>query len=403
MAQSDLLVFTENYYRGGSIRFMVDLINAAPNKFRKIKILTNKNALNDNDLSRLKRVINFDNIFFITSARYHKNISNAYPFLLIIFKSIIYFFDFFFLILNIFIFIYYLRKNKPRLVLACNGGYPASRACLALVLAAKFTKINVILSIVSLPTRRKPLIYFYEKFVDYLIWKAASKIIVNAKFISSMLSVTRGMPLNKAIVIKNYLENIDTKDTLDSDRLLTSKKKGISIGFVGRMDNQKGIEFLFEAFLILIKKHPNLTLVLAGSGNADKYILDKIESFSLQDRIILLGHFTGNINVLLSSFDIFVFPSLWEGLPYSILEAMRCGLPIVSTNVGGIPEVIKNRREGLLVNPGSTEDLVFALEELINDSTLRSRLGKNARSKFINYSTESIFHRAVNLALGAFS
>lgn len=97
-----------------------------------------------------------------------------------------------------------------------------------------------------------------------------------------------------------------------------------------------------------------------------------------------MGYYEGDTHYLLSSLDIYVLPTLHEGFPYSILEAMRANCAIISTNVGGIPEAIRNRVEGLLVPLSSVEVLELAIEELINDADLRNMLGKNARNRFLD-------------------
>jgi len=104
----------------------------------------------------------------------------------------------------------------------------------------------------------------------------------------------------------------------------------------------------------------------------------------LQGRVELLGHYGGDVDALLSRFNLYVFPSLWEGFPYSIVEAMRAGVPIVATRVGGIPEAIMDGKEGLLVEPGSRDAIVDALQRLLDDPDLRRSLGRHARLKYEN-------------------
>jgi glycosyltransferase involved in cell wall biosynthesis len=381
MERIDLLAFTENYSQGGGVRFMIDLINASPKQFLKFHILSNKGGISHQDYCRLNRSANLENILLLTAAYFNNNSKKYSRTLFVFLHFVIYFFDFLILITNIFLYLNYLRKKKPRLLLVCNGGYPGSRACIAMVIAAKLLKIDVILSIVSTPAKRKFFVSFYEKIIDKLVWTSVSKVIVNANFISSKLSSLRGMPRNKATVAHNFLDDFEPPDSFNYKAI---RKKNFHIGFIGRLDKNKGVTLLLDAFILLLKKYPNLTLTLVGSGNLEKCITEKVKFLSLQKKIILPGHFKGDITQLLFSFDIFVFPSLWEGFPYSILEAMRSRLPIVSTNVGGIPEAITNMREGLLVNPDSSEELAYAIEELINNSNLRFKLAKNAQIKFRN-------------------
>jgi glycosyltransferase involved in cell wall biosynthesis len=131
-----------------------------------------------------------------------------------------------------------------------------------------------------------------------------------------------------------------------------------------------------------VPKYPFLKLVIIGSGNALNELSAKVDSMGLADKVLLPGHYSGDVSLLLSDFDIYVFPSLMEGFPYSILEAMRSGCAIATTNVGGIPEAITDGVDGILVEPASTEDLVLGLAKLINDRELRYKVSNNARKKF---------------------
>jgi glycosyltransferase involved in cell wall biosynthesis len=113
----------------------------------------------------------------------------------------------------------------------------------------------------------------------------------------------------------------------------------------------------------------------------------RVGELGLQGQVRLTGNYNGDINELLLSFDIYAFPSLWEGFPYSVIEAMRAGCPIIATNVGGIPEAIRNRVEGLLIPPSSVEALESAIEELMNNADLRNMLGENAKNRFLDMFT----------------
>ena len=118
------------------------------------------------------------------------------------------------------------------------------------------------------------------------------------------------------------------------------------------MDVAKGALLLFDAFAHLAKRHPGLRLVLAGHGDASAELARRTEALGLQNQVQLLGHYDGGIDLLLTTFDLYVFPSLLEGFPYSIIESMRAGRTIIATNVGGIPEAIMDGKDGLLIEPG---------------------------------------------------
>jgi glycosyltransferase involved in cell wall biosynthesis len=96
----------------------------------------------------------------------------------------------------------------------------------------------------------------------------------------------------------------------------------------------------------------------------------------------LLGAYQGDVDALLASFDAYVFPSYWEGFPYSILEALRAGCAIVATRVGGIPEAISNGHDGILIEPRSATAIVDAIEYLLANPDARQTLSANARERY---------------------
>ena len=137
----------------------------------------------------------------------------------------------------------------------------------------------------------------------------------------------------------------------------------------------EGVRRLIESFVEVAKRHPQSVLVIVGDGP----LKTELESFGhplLGDRVIFTGYL-GNVVGALSATQVYAHISLQEGLPLSLLNAMGLGKPIVASAVGGIPEVISDRENGLLVQP-EVQDITLALDELLSDSKLRERLGRAA-------------------------
>jgi glycosyltransferase involved in cell wall biosynthesis len=371
-----LLVFTENYALGGGNRYLIDLINSISFKCKEIVVFANKRGIYDVDLSRLSCEVTLGSLFFITSSLVLNKFKHLNSKILTFCKFLFLLFDPIIFVFNVSSFLLVLTKLRPNKVLVCNGGYPASRACLAMVVSSKLLSIPVVMSVVSSPSQRRSFAFYYERLMDLLIWSCVSKIIVNANFIAVQLINSRSAPQAKLSVVYNGLDNIDELN------ISKQYQKELLIGCVARLDKEKGVFYLLDAFNILTPKYPFLKLVLVGSGNASDEIAAKIKSMGLADKVSLPGHYSGDVNLLLSDFDIYVFPSLWEGFPYSILEAMRSGCAIVSTNVGGIPEAITSDVDGILIEPGSSDSLVSALTKLIENPDLRFSMSINARMKF---------------------
>lgn len=371
-----LFVFTENYDRGGGNRYLVDLVNSVFGLFTRIIIGSNAAGLFPADIHRLECPAAVVAVNFLTVSMVAHRLRKA-PKLLrrlcllpFVFAEPLLFAG------NTFVFLALLLKIKPSVVLCCNGGYPAAKATLAMVVAARCLHIPVILSIVSMPAPRRPLAGFYDEQVDKLVWNATNVVIANADAILHSLQLTRSLPLQKGRVIHNGIED------LGSFKPPTRKTDPYVIGCIARMDRAKGVFYLLDAFALLAQKYPSVELVLAGEGNASVELARLVCSMGLQKRVRLLGHYQGDLNVLLCSFDIYAFPSLWEGFPYSIIEAMQAGCAIVATDVGGIREALTDGKEGLLVAPESSAQLLEAMDRLLVDENLRETLRSNARAKY---------------------
>ena len=162
------------------------------------------------------------------------------------------------------------------------------------------------------------------------------------------------------------------------------------IGTIGNLYRTKGFEYFIQAAEILINKHKlparqslavavrPITFFIIGAGDQRKMLEKLIELYQLKDNFILTGR-VKDAAQLLNAFDIFVCSSVKEGFPYNILEAMTAGLPIISTKVGGIPEMIIDKKNGLLVEPAKPAELAEKIKRLVNDRSLGRQLGQQAR------------------------
>jgi glycosyltransferase involved in cell wall biosynthesis len=150
------------------------------------------------------------------------------------------------------------------------------------------------------------------------------------------------------------------------------------IGTIGELTKNKGHEYLIDAVAKLKLKHPNSTfaLLMIGNGEDEKKLRHLAASLDISNDVIFAG-FRENASQYLKAFDLFVLPSIKEGLPFVILEAGLARLPIIATQVGSIPEIITHEENGLLVPPKSASDIASAIEEMITRPDLRSKLAEN--------------------------
>ncbi|GAB6180451.1 glycosyltransferase [Desulfotomaculum defluvii] len=148
---------------------------------------------------------------------------------------------------------------------------------------------------------------------------------------------------------------------------------GMVIGTIARLAPQKGISYLLKAASHL--KEYNVTLLIVGDGPLRQELEKEVLSLGLGDRVVFAG-MRENIAQVLAALDIFVLPSVTEGLPLTILEAMAAAKPIVATRVGGVPEAILDGRSGIVVPPKDPEALAVALAGLLGEKDRLVPMGK---------------------------
>jgi len=196
-----------------------------------------------------------------------------------------------------------------------------------------------------------------------------------------------GIPSDKITQIYNGVDS--NKFIPSSEKGLLTKEAGfkgdvIVIGAVGRMEEVKGHQYFVDAFIELLNSHPDLIekvrLVILGDGQHRQKCLHALNEAGYSDYAWLPGS-VNNVYELLPEFDVFVLPSLAEGISNTILEAMSCGLPVIATDVGGNPELIKVSETGILVPPSSVASLTEVMARYATDITLREKHGSAARKE----------------------
>lgn len=151
--------------------------------------------------------------------------------------------------------------------------------------------------------------------------------------------------------------------------------RGVHFLFLGRLERDKGVFELLDAFSQVCVQFPDAHLVLAGDGDVAA-VKAQVARLGLVGKVDMPGWVSGVIkSKLLRSADIFVLPSYIEGLPVSMLEAMACGVPVVVSRVGSVPEVLSDGVNGLMVEPKSVESLHKAMAFLAASATSRKQLG----------------------------
>jgi len=177
---------------------------------------------------------------------------------------------------------------------------------------------------------------------------------------------------------------------------------GPVVGILARLSDVKGHRYLIEAMKDILPIYPQARLLIAGEGKMEKELRKLTEDFGIKANVIFVTN-TIDTREVLSAIDFFVMPSLNEGLGMALMEAMSMGLTVIGSSVGGIKTLIKDKENGLLVNPKDPRGISQAIISLISDSKKALDLGRNAHKYMVNnfsrdkmvFNTEQIYLRCL--------
>ena len=156
--------------------------------------------------------------------------------------------------------------------------------------------------------------------------------------------------------------------------------QGLIVGTVAHLSPEKGHHTLLEAAAQVIPRFPDVRFVLVGAGVMMSELKDKIHQLGIDDHVTLSG-FRVDSEALMKNFDVFCLPSLSEGLSSAILVAMASFLPVIATQVGGIPELVVDDETGILVSSGNPDQLAQALSKVLESAELRRKMGQAGRRR----------------------
>ena len=236
---------------------------------------------------------------------------------------------------------------------------------------------------------------FYAKYVLDKVLSRADLVISPSEYYIDE-SRFLGKYRDKIVVIPNGI-NIKDFDIAYSKKE-SRKKLGLPfdeniILFVGTLSLYKGPDILLKAMLKILENIPNSKLVFVGSGPMREGLEKQSKKLSVEKYVIFAGFVEEGLKPLYyRATDIFVLPSIMNTESFGIvnLEAMACGVSIVASKIGGIPDVVKDMENGLLVPPKDSNALADAIIYLLENENVRERMGRNGRKKIKNYSWERI-------------
>ncbi|MAF13927.1 MAG: hypothetical protein CMI53_03470 [Parcubacteria group bacterium] len=269
----------------------------------------------------------------------------------------------------------FIKKNNPD-ILHLNS----SKASIIGAIAGKHTGVKKIVYTVHgyafnepLPIWKKMIYLWSEK-----ISAQYKNILICVSEFDRQIGIKNKIaPENKFITIHNGVKHINFQPQDQARQYLKLEKTNTTIGTVANFYATKGLTYLIKAAQLTIQEKPDLKFVVIGDGQERKNLENEIKELNLQNHFLLLG-VKEKAWQYLPAFDIYVSPSVKEGFPYHVLEAMKASLPIITTNVGGIPEMIEDEINGLLVKPADPQALSQAIIELLDNQKLSEKISSAA-------------------------
>ena len=237
-----------------------------------------------------------------------------------------------------------------------------------------------------------PLIAKYQRWLDRTTSKIVTRFIAVSNYRQQAMVQTRGYSAEKIQLIYNGIDlerfsyTNNRKEVRNSWKLNSDQT---AIGLIARLEFPKGQGTLIEAVPLVLKNYPETQFFIIGDDRfpgqpcLNKYN-QMIQEFGISENCFLLG-FQAEIQRLIQGLDIIVLPSLWEGHPLIILEALAAKKTVIASSVGGIPEIITQNKTGLLIPPSSPKALSRSICQLIKQPELRYELALNGNKKVKEY------------------
>lgn len=250
-----------------------------------------------------------------------------------------------------------------------------------------------------------------DNFLEKKIYKTLIKRLYN--YADSIISLSEGAKIdlvanfgikeNKIKVIYNPL-NINLIQTKSREKVkdINLNKNSKKIVCVGSLVKSKGHRYLIEALRILnFEKNYNIEAYFIGEGKLKEELINEVNLKKLINKVHFLG-FKSNPYKYVKNSDIFVLPALWEGFGNVIVEAMACGIPVISSNCeSGPKEIIEDNYNGLLIEPQNVNDLVEKIQSLLDDKILYNKISKNALIRANDFDAKKIVKQYENYIMSS--
>jgi len=236
-----------------------------------------------------------------------------------------------------------------------------------------------------------------RKRVRKKILKNSDKVIVASYFLKK-LAMEIGLSGDKIKVIYNSIDFLDTQSDLKVDLKKELNISGQVILTNARLTPWKGVDTLIKIMPKLIKKYENIKLIIISQGPERKNLEKLAVDLDVEENVIFVGQVSRQLVVeYLKISDVFVLNTNYEGMSFSILEAMKVGLPIITTPAGGNPETINHGETGLMVEYDNKEQWIGAISQVLDNPDLAKKLVANAKNDLKRFSWEDLVNKTIRV------
>ncbi|MCC9071726.1 glycosyltransferase family 4 protein [Flavobacterium sp. F-65] len=385
--------FTENYYIGGLDTFIINLVNHWPNEKDEITIICNKShpGLNilKNRITRLNVTVKSHDLLMSKDIEFElKNVFNV-------------FFKIFFFIFRYILFLWHILNLRKVVkvddydeLLVINGGYPGGYSCRAMsIFWGIFKKKKSIHNFHNFATSPRVIVRFIENYIDYFVQKHTKYFVTVSKTCENSLSKRKSIKnheglrfIYNGININNNVLPVDIRGELS----LNANSKICLI--LATYEERKGHKFLIDSFQKVFESKSDVFLVCCGYGSDEEFknVEDYIKEKNLSSKIFMYNYREDGIGILSVSDLLVISSKEFESFGLTAIEGMKYKIPVISTNTGGLKEVIKDGEGGFLYDYGDNDGFAKKIIELLNNESLCIEQGELGYKRF-----NELFHASV--------
>lgn len=244
-----------------------------------------------------------------------------------------------------------------------------------------------------------PLFHLFYRITEVALARFCSDSVIAVSAHECSHIVSQGIPAGKTCIVVNGVPRAQVRDRNAIRSTLGLAENDFCVGFIGRLVVQKAPERFVDAFAALARSVPNARGVIVGSGPLQEAVRTAAHNAGVFEKIVWIKDQAGP--AVLPAFDVLLLPSLYEGMPYVLLEALAAGVPIVSTDVGGAQEAIEDGLSGFIVPQNTAEGLEQRLVRLAKDDLLRQKMKAASLRKSLDLSLEHMIVQTLSVYRGS--